>query len=111
MAIEAVHRDAEDLKGLKLAARAARADGFTGMLANHPAQVAEINAAFTPSQSDLEQARQIVAAFDDDDDAEVTRIDRQRVELPPLKIAKQILGSGPDPRGSELTPMRVLRAT
>ena len=111
MALEAMHSDAEDLKGLKLAIRAARADGFTGMLANHPAQVAEINAAFTPSDSELEQARQIVAAYEDDTDAEVTPIDRRRIDMPQLKFSKQILGSGSESRNTDLTPMRVLRAT
>ena len=111
MAIEAMHGDAKDIKGLRLAARNARADGFTGMLAIHPAQVAEINAAFTPSESDLEQARLIVAACEDDGDAEITPIDRRRIDVPQLKLAKQILGSGLDPRGAELTPMRVLRTT
>jgi citrate lyase subunit beta/citryl-CoA lyase len=111
MAIEAMHGDGEDLKGLKLAARAARADGFTGMLANHPAQIPEINASFTPSESELEQARQIAAASEDDGDAQVTPIDRQGAGLPPLKIARQILGSGVEPRNGELTPMRVLRMT
>jgi citrate lyase subunit beta/citryl-CoA lyase len=111
MAIEALHGDGDDSKGLKLAARAARADGFTGMLASNPAQVAEINAAFTTSESDLEQARQIVASFDDPADDEMMPSDRRRADLPPLKIVKQILGSGLEPRSGELTPMRVLRAT
>ncbi|MEO6718390.1 MAG: CoA ester lyase [Novosphingobium sp.] len=111
MALEAMHADAADIKGLKLAARAARADGFTGMIANHPAQVAEINAAFTPSDSDLEQARQIVASFEDSADEAVPQVDRRRIDTPQLKFAKQILGSGPEPRSAELTPMRMFRAT
>ena len=111
MAIEALHGDAEDLKGLKLAARAARADGFTGMLANHPAQVAEINAAFTAVEADLEQARQTVAPSEDDTEVESMPADRRRADLPPLKIVKQILGSGLEPRSGEQAPLRVLRTT
>ncbi len=111
MALEAMHGDIDDIKGLKAAARAARSDGFTGMLASHPAQVTEINAAFTPSESELDQARQIVAAFDEDKEEVVTPIDRRRIDMPQLKIAKQILGSGLEPRSGELTPMRVLRTT
>ena len=49
-------------KGLKRAAEEARADGFAGMLAIHPAQVEIINAAFTPSEDELAEARAIVAA-------------------------------------------------
>ena len=111
MAIEALHGDGEDIKGLKLAARAARADGFTGMFASNPAQVAEINAEFTPADSGLDQDRQIEADFDDAADEVVTPITLRRPDLPTLKIGKQILGSGLEPRGGEISPMRVLRTT
>ena len=108
MALEAMHDDAEDLKGLKLAAKAARADGFTGMFASHPAQIAEINAAFTPSEAELEQARRIIAAFENGIEADASPIDRRRIDTPQLKQAKQILGAS-EPRSGELTPARILR--
>ena len=108
MALEAMHGDAEDVKGLKLAAKAARADGFTGMFAHHPAQVTEINAAFTPSEAELEEARKIVYAFEGCEDGEVSPIDRRRVDTPKLKLAKQLLGASVQ-RSSDLTSMRVLR--
>lgn len=108
MALEAMHDDVEDLKGLKLAAKAARADGFTGMFASNPVQIAEINAAFTPSETELEEARRIVAAFENGAEFEGTPIDRRRIDTPQLKQAKQILGAT-DPRGGDLTPPRVLR--
>ncbi len=103
-----MHGDAEDVKGLKAAAKAARADGFTGMFANHPAQIAEINAAFTPSEAELEEARKIIHAFEGAEGGEVTPIDRRRVDMPKLKHAKQLLGAS-ETRQSDLTPMRVLR--
>lgn len=109
MAIEALHDDPEDLKGLKLAAKAARADGFTGMVACHPAQIADINAAFTPSEAELDEARRIVSAFEQGGDADPMPLDRRRVDLPQLKVAKQMLGTS-GARSSELTPMRVLRS-
>ncbi len=109
MAIEAMHGDAEDLKGLKLAARAARADGFSGMLASHPGQVAEINAAFTPSEAELDSARRIISAYEDGSDAESAPIDRRRIDTPQLKLAKQILGAS-EPRTGDLTPMRMMRS-
>lgn len=108
MALEAMHGDAEDVKGLRLAAKAARADGFTGMIASHPAQVAEINAAFTPSEAELEEARRIIYAFEGAGDSETTPIDRRRVDMPRLKHAKQLLGAS-EQRPGDLTPMRVLR--
>jgi citrate lyase subunit beta / citryl-CoA lyase len=108
MALEAMHGDEADTKGMKAAAKAARADGFTGMFASHPAQVAEINAAFTPSEAELHEARKIVHAFEGGAEGEVTPIDRRRVDMPQLKLAKQMLGSG-EQRPGEMAPLRILR--
>ncbi|MBD3730252.1 MAG: CoA ester lyase [Sphingomonadales bacterium] len=46
MAIETAHYDAKDAESMARAAHAARADGFTGMVAIHPRQVTAINRAF-----------------------------------------------------------------
>jgi citrate lyase subunit beta/citryl-CoA lyase len=45
-AIDAAFADIRDLKGLRAEALAARRDGFTGKMANDPAQVAVINDVF-----------------------------------------------------------------
>jgi citrate lyase subunit beta / citryl-CoA lyase len=91
-AVETLHADFADEAGLKLAAEAARADGFTGMLAIHPAQVAVINAAFTPSEAELAEARAIVAAFAQQPDAGALQIDRRMIDRPHLKLAQRLLG-------------------
>lgn len=62
-AIETIQGDFRDLEGLKARAEKVRRDGFSGMLAIHPAQVEVINAAFTPSADELAEAREIVALF------------------------------------------------
>ena len=49
--IETVYPAFRDLDGLAAYAARARRDGFTGMMAIHPDQVAVINAAFTPERS------------------------------------------------------------
>ncbi len=92
MAIDTLHADFADEKGLKQAAEAARADGFSGMLAIHPVQVAVINAAFTPSEAELEEARAIVAAFQANPDAGALQINRRMIDRPHLKLAQRILG-------------------
>jgi len=63
-AIETIQSDFRDLDGLRLRAEKVRRDGFRGMLAIHPAQVDVINAAFTPSEQELAEAREIVAVFE-----------------------------------------------
>jgi citrate lyase subunit beta / citryl-CoA lyase len=91
-AVETLHADFADEAGLKLAAEAARADGFTGMLAIHPAQVAVINAAFTPSEAELAEAQAIVAAFAAQPGAGALQIDRRMIDRPHLKLAQRLLG-------------------
>lgn len=63
-AIETIQGDFRDLEGLRLRAEKVRRDGFRGMLAIHPAQVDVINAAFTPGEEELAEAREIVAVFE-----------------------------------------------
>jgi citrate lyase beta subunit len=52
-----------DLEGLKTEAERARALGFGGKHAIHPAQVPVIEAVFRPSAAELDRARAVVAAY------------------------------------------------
>ena len=89
--IDTVYPAFRDLDGLaRYAARAAR-DGFTGMLAIHPAQVAVINEAFRPSEAALTHARRVVAAFEKDPHAGVVQLDGSMIDMPHLKQARNLL--------------------
>lgn len=97
-AIETVFPDFRN--GEAMAAYAARAarDGFTGMMAIHPTQVAIINAAFTPADADLARARAIVEAFQANPGAGALQLDGQMIDAPHLKQARALLaraGRGP----------------
>ncbi|HKX80456.1 MAG TPA: CoA ester lyase [Novosphingobium sp.] len=90
-AIETVYPDLNDAEGLaRYAARGAR-DGFTGMLALHPAQVPVINAAFSPTEAQIAEARAIVQAFAAAPGAGVLRIDGVMVDAPHLARARRLL--------------------
>ncbi|HMI40797.1 MAG TPA: CoA ester lyase [Sphingomicrobium sp.] len=89
--IDTVFADFRDDKGLTKEARAAAAEGFTGKLAIHPAQVAPINAAFTPSPQEIAHARAIVEAFAADPQAGVLSVDGKMVDRPHLMQAKRVL--------------------
>ncbi len=65
MPIETVYPNFKDLDGLAAYARRGARDGFCGMMAIHPSQLAIINAAFTPAPPALLRARRIVQAFAD----------------------------------------------
>lgn len=95
-AIDTVYPAFRDLDGLAAyAARAAR-DGFTGMMAIHPAQVAAINAAFTPTEEQVAAARRITAAFAAAPDAGVLQVDGHMVDAPHLKQAQRLLARAGD---------------
>ncbi len=63
-AIDQVYTRLGDLDGLAREALAAARDGFQGKMAIHPDQVAVINRAFTPPESEIAAARALVAAFE-----------------------------------------------
>jgi citrate lyase subunit beta/citryl-CoA lyase len=89
--IETVYPAFRDLEGLAgYAARAAR-DGFTGMMAIHPVQVATINAAFTPTAEQLDHARRVVAAFADAPGAGALQLDGRMIDAPHLAQARRVL--------------------
>lgn len=94
-AIETVFPAISDLAALTTYCERARRDGFTGMMAIHPAQVPVINAAFTPSAAEVAQARAIVALFDADPGLGVVQLDGKMIDRPHLRLARAILARTP----------------
>lgn len=90
-AIDTVFPAIKDEAGLAAYAARARRDGFTGMMAIHPSQVAPINAAFTPSADEVSRAQAIVDAFAANPGVGVLQVDGKMVDAPHLKQAKHIL--------------------
>jgi len=89
--VDGIFADFKDEAGLKAEAEAARREGFTGKLAIHPAQVATINAAFTPSAADVAHAAEIVAAFEAHPDAGVLSVGGKMIDRPHLVQARRVL--------------------
>ncbi len=69
----------------------ARHDGFFGMLAIHPDQVAPINSAFSPTEAEIQAAKRIVAAFVAADGAGAIALDGRMLDIPHLRQAKHLL--------------------
>lgn len=89
--IDTVYPAFRDLEGLAhYAGRAAR-DGFTGMMAIHPTQVAVINDAFTPSEAAIAHARKVVATFAAHPGVGAIQLDGAMIDAPHLKQARRIL--------------------
>ena len=91
MAVDTLQAEFRDLERLKEAATASYADGFHGMLAIHPDQVPVINAAFTPSEEELERARAIMNAFAADPATGALQVDGRMVDRPHLEQARRLL--------------------
>lgn len=91
-AIETVFPDFRDLDALAAYAGRGRRDGFTGMMAIHPAQVPVINAAFTPSDAERAAAQAIVDLFAANPGAGALQLAGRMVDAPHLKQARRILG-------------------
>lgn len=91
LAIDTLHADFRDLEGLATVAGEARRDGFDGMMAIHPAQVPVINAAFTPTASELQHAKRVVAAFEAQPEAGAVQLDGRMLDRPHLAQARRLL--------------------
>jgi len=91
MAVDTLHADFRDLEGLKTIAADSYADGFAGMLAIHPSQVAVINAAFTPGEEEIAHARAVVNAFSANPTAGALSLDGKMLDQPHLEQARRLL--------------------
>jgi citrate lyase subunit beta/citryl-CoA lyase len=89
--VDGVFADFRDEKGLRAEAQAASREGFTGKLAIHPDQVPVINAAFTPSKSEVRHAEAVVAAFEANPEAGTVSVGGKMADRPHLDQALRVL--------------------
>ena len=92
-AIETVDPAFRDPDGLAAYAARGRRDGFTGMMAIHPAQISVINQAFTPSEAEIEHARAVVDAFAASPGAGALSLDGKMIDRPHLLQAQRIMSA------------------
>ncbi|NML08529.1 CoA ester lyase [Sphingomonas sp. G-3-2-10] len=90
-AIETVYPDIANTEGLAAYIARGQRDGFTGMMAIHPNQVAAINAGFTPSEAQVAHAKAVVAAFAESPGAGALKLDGKMIDQPHLKQARALL--------------------
>jgi citrate lyase subunit beta/citryl-CoA lyase len=92
-AIDTLHANFRDDRGLEKSCAEARRDGFAGKLAIHPDQVEVINRAFTPTTAEIGRARQIVDLFAANPGVGTLALDGEMVDIPHLKQAQRILAA------------------
>lgn len=89
-ALDTVWIEIDDQAGLEDESRRARAIGFTGKAAIHPSQVAPINAAFSPSNAEVDLARRIVEAAEGDFSGAL-QIDGKMIDEPVIIAARRTM--------------------
>lgn len=89
--IDTIWPDFKDEPGLLADSQRARQRGFTGKIAIHPAQVAIINAAFTPSEAELAWSRRVVDVFAGKPGLGTVGLDGKMLDMPHLKQAQRVL--------------------
>ncbi len=93
-AIDTIYPHLEDTGGLEAETEQARDMGFAGKLAIHPRQVKPIQAAFTPSLAEIQQAQRLIAAFTQQQAGGkgVFALDGKMVDRPMIRAAERVLG-------------------
>ncbi len=94
--LDTVWADLRDTEGFAQSAKRAAALGFQGKMCIHPDQVAVTNAAFTPDDATIAQARRVIAAFDEAEKQGLASIqlDGQFIDYPIVQRARQVLSRG-----------------
>ena len=90
-AVDTLYANFRDKEGLRKYAKTAFAEGFTGMLAIHPAQVEVINQSFTPTQAQIRNAKAVIKAFADNPGAGAVSVGGKMADIPHLKQAQNTL--------------------
>ena len=89
--LDGVYNDIADAEGFRRECGQGRDMGFDGKTVVHPDQIAPCNAAFSPSEAEVAQARKIIAAFElpENHAKGVVRIDGRMVERMHADMARR----------------------
>jgi citrate lyase subunit beta/citryl-CoA lyase len=92
-ALDTVYTDIADLEGLRRECDEALWMGFAGKLSLHPAQIDVINAAFTPTTAAVDEAVELIAAFEEQRKRGVYafRFRGRMVDAPHLALARRLV--------------------
>jgi citrate lyase subunit beta/citryl-CoA lyase len=91
--LDGVYNDLGDAAGFAQECADARNMGFDGKTLIHPSQIAPCNAAFSPSNEEVAQAKKVIAVFDlpENNDKGVVEVDGRMVERLHAEMARRTL--------------------
>ncbi|WP_018997624.1 HpcH/HpaI aldolase/citrate lyase family protein [Hirschia maritima] len=92
-AIDGVFNDIKNSEGFEAECQQGRVMGFDGKTLIHPAQVETCNTVFSPSEADVAQAQDVIAAFADPENAGkgVLKVNGKMTEILHLEEAKRLI--------------------
>jgi len=93
VAIDTVDTEFRDAAAIERRARESRRQGFAGKMAIHPAQIAPIHAAFSPSADEIEWAGRVLAAFRAAPESGALSLDGRMLDKPHIRQAERILAA------------------
>jgi citrate lyase subunit beta/citryl-CoA lyase len=93
--IETVDTETKDMAAVERRARASRRAGYVAKLAIHPAQVAAIHAAFTPTAEEVQWAEKVLEAFRASGGKGAIQLDGKLLDRPHVRQAERILAAMP----------------
>ena len=93
LALDTPYFQFRDPEGLSRDAQTARTYGFRGKFAIHPDQIDVINQAFAPSRTEVENARRVLAAYDEAErsGSGATSLDGKVIDQPVVERARGLL--------------------
>lgn len=91
--LDGVYNDVVDLEGFVAECRQGRDLGFDGKTLIHPGQVGPCNEVFAPSQEEVQDARDVVAAWDAGAGSGVVTHRGRMVEHLHVEIARQVIAT------------------
>jgi citrate lyase subunit beta/citryl-CoA lyase len=98
-AVDTLYVEFRNPDGLRTSCKAARAEGFSGRIAIHPAQVDIINQAFSPSDEEVAFAQRVVGLFAANPNLGTLGLDGKMLDIPHLKQAQKTLAMHEARRG------------
>jgi citrate lyase subunit beta/citryl-CoA lyase len=93
LALDTPYFKFKDSAGLTQSSIASRGLGFRGRFAIHPSQIDAINAAYMPSEEEIEEARRVVATFEEAETqgSGATSLDGKVIDVPVVERARKVL--------------------
>jgi citrate lyase subunit beta / citryl-CoA lyase len=82
-----------DFAAVERRAQASRRDGFVGKLAIHPAQLAAIHAAFTPTSDEVTWARRVIELMSAEGGQGAVALNGRMIDRPHVRQAERILAA------------------